>query len=123
MGMTFEKLQEIYKAYRPNIEHRKASKDASIKTQKYQILVCESSGCVSNKSVAVRKEFIKQIEKQGVEKNAEVVKTGCHGLCQMGPVVIIYPDGAFYAKVKVEDVARIVESHIKNHKVVKELLF
>ena len=52
-----------------------------------------------------------------------VVETGCHGMCEMGPVVVIYPEGAFYCRVTPEDVAEIVEEHLYKGRIVTRLLY
>ena len=86
------------------------------------VLVCGGTGCHSNHSADIIKEFHAQIEAQGLEKDVQVVQTGCFGLCAVGPVVIVYPEGAFYAKVKVEDVQEIVSEHLAKGRIVERLL-
>jgi (2Fe-2S) ferredoxin len=120
--MTFEKLKQIRDQYKTNIDQRKIHQEAS-DHGKYQVLVCASTGCISNHSMNVLKAFEQEVKNQNIADKVDVVQTGCHGLCEMGPVVIVYPQGAFYAKVKVEDVPAIVESHLKNHQVVTNKLF
>lgn len=90
---------------------------------KRQIMVCSSTGCVSSNSLSVADKLEKEIKAQGLEGEVEVIKSGCFGLCALGPIAIVYPEGAFYSKVKVEDVPRIVEEHLKNGDVVKDLLY
>ena len=65
----------------------------------------------------------RQIAEKGLEKEIKVVRTGCFGMCEAGPVVIIYPEGAFYARMTVENVTRIVDEHLVKGRVVKELLY
>lgn len=86
------------------------------------VLVCGGTGCHSNHSADIIKEFHAQIEAQGLEKDVQVVQTGCFGLCAVGPVVIVYPEGAFYAKVKQEDVQEIVSEHLAKGRIVERLL-
>lgn len=86
------------------------------------VLVCGGTGCHSNHSAEIIKEFHEQIESQGLQKDVQVVQTGCFGLCAVGPVVIVYPEGAFYAKVKVEDVQEIVSEHLCKGRIVERLL-
>ncbi|MEG2273881.1 MAG: NADH-quinone oxidoreductase subunit NuoF [Clostridia bacterium] len=87
------------------------------------ILVCGGTGCHSNNSGAIREEFAKLLAEKGLDKDVSVVGTGCFGLCAVGPVIIIYPEGAFYSGVKVEDVPEIVEEHLIKGRVVTRLLY
>jgi (2Fe-2S) ferredoxin len=86
---------------------------------KYTILVCQGTGCVSSKSDRITQALENQIKQSGLSKNVHVKLTGCHGFCQQGPIVIIEPEGVFYAQVKEEDVAEIVQSHIIDGKYVE----
>ena len=86
------------------------------------ILVCGGTGCHSNNSAAIFDEFEKQLKEKGLDQEVKVVKTGCFGLCAAGPVIIVYPEGAFYSHVKVEDVTEIVDEHIGKGRLVTRLL-
>ncbi|MBQ9374974.1 MAG: NADH-quinone oxidoreductase subunit NuoF [Ruminococcus sp.] len=88
-----------------------------------QILVCSVAGCASSGSAKVVETLESELAKQGLDKEVLVVKTGCFGLCAMGPIMIVYPEGAFYSQATPEGVKRIVEEHIKNGNVVKDLLY
>lgn len=88
-----------------------------------QVLVCGGTGCTSSGSMDILKDFKKEIAKHGLEKEIELVRTGCFGLCSLGPVVIVYPEGAFYSKVTPEDVQEIVEEHLLKGRIVKRLLY
>ncbi len=87
------------------------------------VMVCGGTGCTSSNSGAIIAEFEKQIAEKGLDKEVKVVRTGCFGLCEAGPVVIVYPEGAFYSHVKVENVERIVDEHLIKGRIVKELLY
>ena len=87
------------------------------------VMVCGGTGCTSSNSAAVIAEFEKQLTAKGIDKEVKVVRTGCFGLCEAGPVCIVYPEGSFYAHVKVEDVERIVEEHLIKGRIVKDLLY
>ena len=87
------------------------------------VMVCGGTGCTSSNSGAIINEFEKQLVEKGLDKEVKVVRTGCFGLCEAGPVVIVYPEGAFYSHVKVEDVTRIVDEHLIKGRIVKELLY
>ena len=86
------------------------------------VLVCGGTGCTSNNSANIKKEFEKILAEKGLDKDVQVIMTGCFGLCAVGPVTIVYPEGAFYSGVKVEDVAEIVEEHIIKGRIVTRLL-
>ncbi|MBQ4266487.1 MAG: NAD(P)H-dependent oxidoreductase subunit E, partial [Clostridia bacterium] len=87
------------------------------------VMVCGGTGCTSSNSGAIINEFELQLAQKGLDKEVKVVRTGCFGLCEAGPVVIVYPEGAFYSHVKVEDVTRIVDEHLIKGRIVKELLY
>ena len=89
---------------------------------KYQILVCGGTGCHSNSSAKIIDEFNAQLKAVGMEKDVLIVQTGCFGLCAVGPVVIVYPEEAFYSKIEVKDVKEIVEQHLVNGKICEQFL-
>jgi len=86
------------------------------------IMVCAGTGCSSSNSPAIIKAFETQLAEKGLDKEVKVVQTGCFGLCAMGPVVLIYPEGAFYTHVTPDDVTEIVEEHIIKGRLVTRLL-
>ena len=86
------------------------------------ILVCSDTGCASSNSAQILEEFEKELIARGLEKEARVMKTGCFGLCAMGPIVTVYPEGACYTQVTPDDVAEIVEEHIVKGRIVTRLL-
>jgi len=86
------------------------------------ILVCAGTGCTSSDSPKIIAAFERELAAQGMEKEAKVVQTGCFGLCAMGPIVMVYPEGACYTKVTPEDVAEIVSEHIVKGRIVQRLL-
>ncbi len=88
-----------------------------------QVLVCTGTGCTSSGSPNIIKKFEEEIAKAGLEKEVKVVHTGCFGLCETGPVVIIYPEGAFYSHIKIDDVERIVAEHLLKGRIVTDLLY
>ncbi len=87
------------------------------------VLVCGGTGCHSSGSADIIAEFDKHLEKNGLQKEVKVVRTGCFGLCEVGPIVIVYPEGAFYSRVKAEDVEEIVTEHLLKGRIVKRLLY
>ncbi|MCQ2518803.1 MAG: NAD(P)H-dependent oxidoreductase subunit E, partial [Lachnospiraceae bacterium] len=87
------------------------------------VLVCGGTGCTSSGSQKIIDAFESEIKKNGLDTEVAVVKTGCHGLCALGPIVLIYPEGSFYSMVKEEDVAEIVSEHLLKGRVVTRLLY
>ncbi|WDC84858.1 NADH-quinone oxidoreductase subunit NuoF [Caloramator sp. mosi_1] len=88
-----------------------------------QVLVCGGTGCTSSDSMKILEKFKEEVKKHNIENRIEIVRTGCFGLCELGPVVIVYPEGAFYSRVKVEDVEEIVAEHLVKGRPVKRLLY
>mgnify|MGYP003186833844 FL=1 len=87
------------------------------------VLVCGGTGCTSANSPAIIEALEAQIAEKGLTDEIKVVQTGCHGLCALGPIMIVYPEGCFYSEVKVEDVPEIVEEHLLKGRIVKRLLY
>ncbi len=93
-------------------------------TQRYRahVLVCAGTGCTSSHSLDIIEAFNFQLKNRGLDKEIHVVKTGCHGLCARGPIVVVYPEGCYYSHVTVEDVPEIVEEHLVKGRMVERLL-
>ncbi|MBF8983356.1 NADH-quinone oxidoreductase subunit NuoF [Lutibacter sp. B2] len=87
------------------------------------VLICGGTGCTSSGSQTLIHTFEKELKKQGIENEVKLVKTGCFGLCEAGPIVIVYPEGTFYSHIKVEDISRITEEHLLKGIIVKDLLY
>ena len=87
------------------------------------VLICGGTGCTSSGSDLVEERFYEEIKKNGLEKEVKVIRTGCFGLCEVGPVVVVYPEGSFYAHVKPEDAKTITEEHLLKGRIVKDLLY
>ena len=87
------------------------------------VLVCGGTGCSSSGSAELIKRFEEQIAKNGLDKEVKVVRTGCFGLCEAGPVVIVYPEGTFYSRIRPDDVDEIVSEHLLKGRIVKRLLY
>ncbi len=87
------------------------------------VLVCGGTGCTSSGSVKIIETLQSEIEKNGLEKEVSVVQTGCHGLCALGPIMIVYPDACFYSMVKEEDISEIVTEHLLKGRPVTRLLY
>ncbi len=87
------------------------------------VLVCGGTGCTSSNSLAIIDALEAEIAKKGLQDEVKVVRTGCFGLCALGPIMIVYPEGSFYSQVKVDDVPEIVEEHLLKGRLVKRLLY
>ena len=87
------------------------------------ILICGGTGCTSSGSLKLQKEFNKNIESFGLAEEVKLIQTGCFGLCALGPIVIVYPDGTFYSRVTVDDVKEIVEEHLLKGRIVERLVY
>jgi len=98
-------------------------KDAAKGGYKKQVLICGGTGCQSSGCKMVVEALQKAITELGLEKDVLLVQTGCFGLCALGPIMIVYPEGSFYSQVNPKAIREIAESHLKNGKVVKHLLY
>ena len=87
------------------------------------VLVCGGTGCTSSNSLAIIEALESEIAKKGLQDEVKVVRTGCFGLCALGPIMIVYPEGSFYSQVQVDDVPEIVEEHLLKGRLVKRLLY
>lgn len=87
------------------------------------VLICGGTGCTSSGSAAIEKALVSEIAKNGLTEEVQVVKTGCFGLCALGPIMIVYPEGTFYSIVKEEDIPEIVEEHLLKGRVVTRLVY
>ena len=87
------------------------------------IMVCGGTGCTSSGSEKIIDEFNKEIAAVGLNEEVKVIKTGCFGLCALGPIVVVYPEGSFYSMVKPSDVKEIVDEHLLKGRVVTRLLY
>ena len=87
------------------------------------ILICGGTGCTSSNSQKIIEAMEKEIAAQGLAEEVKVVRTGCFGLCALGPIMIVYPEGCFYSRVTVEDVPEIVSEHLLKGRIVTRLLY
>ena len=126
--MTLEELNKIKNEYKDIVKVRKVVAEESEKlaanTQyRKQVLVCGGTGCTSSGSKKVLKALEEALEENNI-KDVLVVRTGCFGLCSLGPIMIVYPEGVFYSQATPEGVKRIVKEHlVEGGSVVKELLY
>ena len=87
------------------------------------VLVCGGTGCTSSNSLQIAEKLKEELIKKGLEKEVNVITTGCFGLCALGPIMVVYPEGSFYSMVKVEDIPEIVEEHLNKGRIVTRLLY
>lgn len=88
-----------------------------------QVLVCGGTGCAMEGAMDITNAIKNELKKHRIENEIEVIRTGCLGLCDLGPIVIIYPEGTFYSKVNIKDVPELVEEHLVNGRIVKRLAY
>jgi len=87
------------------------------------VLVCGGTGCTSSNSEQIIEKLNEEIKAVGLEKEVNVIRTGCFGLCALGPIMVVYPEGAFYSRVTPDDVKEIVDEHLLKGRIVKRLLY
>ena len=87
------------------------------------VLVCGGTGCTSSGSQKIIDRLKRELDKQGLTTEVAIVQTGCHGLCALGPIMVVYPEAIFYSMVKEEDIAEIVEEHLLKGRIVKRLVY
>ncbi|NLW79940.1 MAG: NADH-quinone oxidoreductase subunit NuoF [Ruminococcaceae bacterium] len=87
------------------------------------VMVCTGTGCTASGSAPIIEAFEKEVAKNKLDEEVRVIKTGCFGLCELGPIVVIYPEASFYSRVKVDDVPEIVAEHLLKGRPVTRLLY
>ena len=90
---------------------------------KKHVLICGGTGCTSSKSVEIKKALEAEIEKLGIKDQVKVVLTGCFGLCALGPIMIVYPEGTFYHNVQISDMAEVASEHLVNGRIVDRMVY
>ena len=118
---NLQDLAEIREKMRKEVALR-TGEDAASKYDK-QVLVCGGTGCTSSGSMKVIEKLESELSANGLTDKIQVVKTGCFGLCALGPIMIVYPEGTFYSKVNVDEIPRIVKEHFMEGNPVKEFLY
>ena len=87
------------------------------------MLICGGTGCASSGSKKIMETMEQELKNKGLDSEIQIIETGCHGFCEMGPIMIIYPEGTFYCRVQPEDVPEIVEVHLYKGRTVQRLLY
>ncbi len=122
---NIEQLNVLRNKYAPTVAMRLGhghAVDAGDGIRK-NVLICGGTGCTSSNSMNVRDALVKELELAGIADEVKVVTTGCFGLCALGPIMIVYPEGTFYSKVKPEDMREIVTEHLVGGNPVRKLLY
>ena len=91
--------------------------------RRLEVLVCSGTACLSSGSEAVKRALLEAISAHGIADEVRIVETGCMGPCELGPVMLVYPEGTFYVKVKPEDAEEIVVEHFLKGRPVQRLLW
>ena len=90
---------------------------------KYTVLVCGGTGCTSSHSPEIVSKLKEEIKNNNIEKDVQVILTGCFGLCALGPIMIVYPEGCFYSMVNIDEIPQIVKEHLVEGNPVRSLLY
>ena len=126
--MTIQEIEKIRAKKKALIDVRRVVREQGEKLAKQpgyrkQVLLCGGTGCTSSHSMKVIEQLEKSLKDLGIT-DVLIVKTGCFGLCSLGPIMIVYPEGAFYAQMTPEHAHTVAEKHlVKGGKIVKELLY
>ncbi len=87
------------------------------------VLICGGTGCTSSGSIALRDKLADELKAKGLEDEIKIVMTGCFGLCALGPIMIVYPEGTFYSRVTADDIPEIVDEHLMKGRIVERLVY
>ena len=119
------KTLEELKAVRESIEGEVALRTHGNASSKYErhVLVCGGTGCTSSGSPKIIAKLEEEFAAKGLNDKVQIVKTGCFGLCERGPIMIVYPEGSFYSRVGADEITRIVDEHLIGGNPVKEFLY
>ncbi len=120
---SLAQLAEIRDEMKKSIAIRMQEKPGSDSKVRAHVLVCGGTGCTSSGSVTIREIFEKELAANGIADEVQIIQTGCFGLCALGPVVIVYPEGTFYSQVTPDDVSEIVSSHLVKGELVQRLVY
>jgi len=121
---SIEDLQQIKAKVLPSFAVR-SDKDATKinTTPEIQIRLCRGSSCAASGASTIADALERCIKDNRLEKKVKLITTGCHGLCEMGPIVIVNPGNTLYARVKIEDIEEIVQQHILKGEIIEQLIY
>ena len=119
------KTLEELKVVRESMEGEVALRTHGNASSKYErhVLVCGGTGCTSSGSPKLIAKLEEEFAAKGLTEKVQLVKTGCFGLCERGPILIVYPEGSFYSRVEIDEIPRIVDEHLIGGNPVKEFLY
>ncbi len=118
---TLDELKVIREKMQKEVNLR-THDEASSKYEKH-VLVCGGTGCTSSNSAKIIEKLEQEFEQKNLKDKVQIVKTGCFGLCERGPIMIVYPEGSFYSRVNIDEIPRIVDEHLIGGNPVKEFLY
>lgn len=123
--ITINDLKKIKEETLPSMALRESEFDLSgvNSTYRKQILICRGTGCTSSKSDKMEAKLEELLTEKKLKDEVTVEKVGCFGLCEAGPIVVVYPEGTFYSHVKLDDIERIIDEDIIKGEVVKDILY
>ena len=104
-------LQAPYESLKSSVAIREGVHETIDGFRKH-ILICGGTGCTSSGSTSLREKLEEELAAHNLDREVKVVTTGCFGLCALGPIMIVYPDGTFYSRVTPDDIPEIVETHL-----------
>ncbi len=116
---SLKDLEKIKNKYKADIENR----SVGAKTDMKYVLVCSETGCISSGSKKIYDKFNDLVQQYSLENKIKIIKTGCIGVCELGPVAIVYPDGILYTKLKQEDVQKIVIEHFQKGEIQEQFIY
>ncbi len=122
MTMTLEELDKIREETFRTMNLRGLPSDRPSDPYKWSVIICLGTGCSSSRSPLIRQRLEELIERDGRGRQIEIVGSGCFGLCEAGPIVIVHPGGSFYSHLELEDIDRIYEEHLVGGQVVLDLI-
>lgn len=126
---SIQELNKIRDEYAAKLEVRQREQktiDSGVKEMEKHlthVMVCGGTGCHSAAGEKIRQSMMKKVEEEGLQDHIKVVMTGCFGLCEAGPIIVIYPEGTFYSHLELDDVDEIVEEHFVKGRIVERLLY
>ena len=118
---TTQEIAAIRESMREKLNVR-YGKPATDQYRKH-VLICGGTGCTSSDSPRVRAILEEELKANGIENEVKVIQTGCFGLCALGPIMIVYPEGTFYSRVNKDEIHEIVTEHLMNDRIVKHLVY
>lgn len=121
--ITLIDLENIRCANREKLARRRLRKTDTTSVAARAVMICGGTGCTSSDSMLIADAFQYEISRLGIENQVDIVRTGCFGLCELGPVVIVYPEEIFYSRVGMADVLAIAEQHLLGGNIVERLVY